>query len=127
MTEAMLRMMTNAELLRYVDRKHQEVAELALRIEEAVREIDMPGHAGGGVMDSICTRRAEFAPALARETAAPDPSSLAESMYEHRVVDEARAIVAGTSCERATTEHLRVLLGWLDGISVCHQPDPEPF
>lgn len=36
--------------------------------------------------------------------------------YELAVVAEARAIVAGTSDAKPQTEHLRVILGWLDGL-----------
>ena len=40
-------------------------------------------------------------------------ASLAEAAYERRVIDEARAIVAGTVTVPTTVEHLRVLLNLL--------------
>ncbi len=51
-----------------------------------------------------------------------DPHGIGDAMsceaqrrYESAIVEEARAIVAGRSTLNITTEHLRVVLSWLDG------------
>ena len=55
-------------------------------------------------------------------------SGRAQDRYEVRIIEEARAIVAGKSKAAPTVEHLRVLLEWLDGASEQeHEQDSRPF
>lgn len=55
-----------------------------------------------------------------------DPHGVGDAMsceaqrhYESGIVEEARAIVAGRSTLNITTEHLRVVLSWLDGCAIA--------
>ena len=55
-------------------------------------------------------------------------SGVAQDHYESRIIEEARAIVAGKLDKTPTVEHLRVALAWLDGTSEQeHEQDPRPF
>lgn len=48
-------------------------------------------------------------------------SSMAQDLYEESQVNEARAIATGQSNKRPTTEHLRIILSWLDGYNLPTQ------
>jgi hypothetical protein len=48
-------------------------------------------------------------------------SAVAQDMYEESQVNEARAIATGQSSAKPTTEHLRIILSWLDGYSLPNQ------
>ncbi|MCP4450306.1 MAG: hypothetical protein GY809_02515 [Planctomycetes bacterium] len=50
----------------------------------------------------------------------------AQSRYESAIVAEAREIVQGQCLKQATSEHLRVVLEWLDGAKFrLNQEQPE--